>query len=153
MQDNNLIINQKETESEKYLSFYICDVEYAVSIKYVTDIIKILPITFLPNLPEYIKGIINLRGKIVPVIDMRMRFGREATEYTDAACIIVMEYTNIVVGILVDSVAEVTDIKISNIMDPPKHSNVDQSRFISGISNNDGKVKLIINSMKLFEVE
>lgn len=152
MQENNIII-QKEVEIEKYLSFYSADVEYAVNIKYVTDIIKLLPITFLPKLPSYIKGIINLRGKIVPVIDIRMRFGKENAEYTDAACIIVMEYTNIVVGILVDSVAEVTDIKTSSIMQPPKNNNAELNRFVSGISNQNGKVKLLINSMELFEVE
>ncbi len=152
MQENNLTI-QKDVEIEKYLSFYSADVEYAVNIKYVTDIIKLLPITFLPKLPSYIKGIINLRGKIVPVIDIRMRFGKENADYTDAACIIVMEYTNIVVGILVDSVAEVTDIKTSSIMQPPKNNNSELNRFVSGISNQNGKVKLLINSMELFEVE
>ena len=152
MQENNLTI-QKDVEIEKYLSFYSADVEYAVNIKYVTDIIKLLPITFLPKLPSYIKGIINLRGKIVPVIDIRMRFGKENADYTDAACIIVMEYTNIVVGILVDSVAEVTDIKTSSIMQPPKNNNSELNRFVSGISNQNGKVKLLINSMELFEVD
>ena len=151
MQDKDITI-QKDLEIEKYLSFFSADVEYAVNIKYITDIIKLLPITFLPKLPKYIKGIINLRGKIVPVIDIRMRFGKEAVEYTDAACIIVMEYTNIVVGILVDSVAEVTDIKTNSIMQPPKNNNSELNKFVSGISNQNGKVKLIINSMELFEV-
>jgi len=153
MQENNNITIQKDVEIEKYLSFYSADVEYAVNIKYVTDIIKLLPITFLPKLPAYIKGIINLRGKIVPVIDMRMRFGKDSIEYTDAACIIVMEYTNIVVGILVDAVAEVTDIKTSSVMEPPKNNNAELNRFVSGISNINGKVKLLINSMQLFEIE
>jgi len=148
MQENNNITIQKDVEIEKYLSFYSADVEYAVNIKYVTDIIK-----FLPKLPAYIKGIINLRGKIVPVIDMRMRFGKDSIEYTDAACIIVMEYTNIVVGILVDAVAEVTDIKTSSVMEPPKNNNAELNRFVSGISNINGKVKLLINSMQLFEIE
>ena len=152
MQENNMIV-QKDVEIDKYLSFFSDDVEYAVNIKYVTDIIKLLPITFLPKLPKYIRGIINLRGKIVPVIDIRLRFGKDSIEYTDSACIIVMEYTNIVVGILVDSVAEVTDIKTSSIMQPPKNNNAELNRFVSGISNQNGKVKLLINSMQLFEVE
>lgn len=152
MQENNMIV-QKDVEIDKYLSFFSDDIEYAVNIKYVTDIIKLLPITFLPKLPKYIRGIINLRGKIVPVIDIRMRFGKDSIEYTDSACIIVMEYTNIVVGILVDSVAEVTDIKTSSIMQPPKNNNAELNRFVSGISNQNGKVKLLINSMQLFEVE
>lgn len=153
MQENNIKSTQKDMESEKYLSFITSDVEYAVNIKYVTDIIKLLPITFLPKLPPYIKGIINLRGKIIPIVDIRMRFGKESIEYTEAACIIVMEYTNIVVGILVDSVAEVSDIKTSDIMSPPKQNNSEQNSFVSGISNQDGIVRLILNCMQLFELE
>lgn len=153
MQDNTVKQIKDDADTGKFLSFYSSDVEYAVNIKYVTDIIKVLPVTFLPKLPNYIKGVINLRGKIVPIIDIRLRFGNEEAEYTDSTCIIVMEYTNIVLGILVDSVAEVTDIKVKDIMDPPKHSNADRNRFVSGISNQNGKVKLIINSMQLFEVE
>lgn len=152
MQENN-ITSQKDMETEKYLSFYSADVEYAVNIKYVTDIINLLPITFLPKIPKYIKGIVNLRGKIVPVIDIRMRFGKESIDYTDAACIIVMEHSNIVVGILVDSVAEVTDINTASIMKPPKNNSTELNRFVSGISKKNDKVKLLINSMELFEVE
>jgi purine-binding chemotaxis protein CheW len=152
MSENNVMI-KKDAETEKYLSFYSTDVEYAVNIKYVTDIINLLPITFLPKIPKYIKGIVNLRGKIIPVIDIRMRFGKETIDYTESACIIVMEYSDITVGILVDAVAEVSDIETASIMTPPKSNSTDASRFVSGISQKNNKVKLIINSMSLFEVE
>lgn len=152
MSENNVMI-KKEAETEKYLSFYSADVEYAVNIKYVTDIINLLPITFLPKIPKYIKGIVNLRGKIIPVIDIRMRFGKETIEYTETACIIVMEYSDISVGILVDAVAEVSDIETASIMTPPKSNSAEISKFVSGISQKNNKVKLLINSMSLFEVE
>ena len=152
MSENNVMI-KKEAETEKYLSFYSADVEYAVNIKYVTDIINLLPITFLPKIPKYIKGIVNLRGKIIPVIDIRMRFGKETIDYTETACIIVMEYSDITVGILVDSVAEVSDIDAASIMTPPKSNSAEINKFVSGISQKNNKVKLIINSMSLFEVE
>ena len=152
MSENNVII-QKDSETEKYLSFYSADVEYGVNIKYVTDIINLLPITFLPKIPKYIKGIVNLRGKIVPVIDIRMRFGKESIDYTETACIIVMEYTDITVGILVDAVAEVLDIETASIMTPPKSISSEINKFVSGISKKNNKVKLLINSMSLFEVE
>lgn len=152
MSENNMMI-QKDMETEKYLSFYSADVEYAVNIKYVTDIINLLPITFLPKIPKYIKGIVNLRGKIIPVIDIRMRFGKESIEYTEKACIIVMEYSDIVLGILVDAVAEVTDIETSSIMKPPKGNSNEMNKFVSGIYKKNNKVKLLINSMSLFEVE
>ncbi|QSX07170.1 purine-binding chemotaxis protein CheW [Sedimentibacter sp. zth1] len=153
MQENTVNKVIDDVETNKFLSFFSSDAEYAVDIKYVTDIIKVLPITFLPQLPNYIKGIINLRGKIVPIIDMRLRFGSEMIEYTDTTCIIVMEYENVVVGILVDSVSEVEDIKISEIMAPPKNNSSAHNRFVSGISNQNGKVKLIINCMQIFEIE
>ncbi len=152
MSENNIAI-KKDSETEKYLSFYSAGVEYGVNIKYVTDIINVLPITFLPKIPKYIKGIVNLRGKIVPVIDIRMRFGKESIEYTETACIIVMEYSDITVGILVDSVAEVTDIETASIMTPPKSNASDTNRFVSGVYKKNNKVKLLINSMSLFEVE
>ncbi len=152
--NNVLSVNLSNDSSvEKFLSFYTFGVEYAINIKYVTDIVNFQPITFLPRLPDYIKGIINLRGKIVPVIDMRARFGREICEYTEEACIIVMEHDNVTVGILVDAVAEVTDIKLSDIMIPPRHFNSENNRYVNGISNNNGNVKLIIDCMQLFEVE
>ena len=144
---------QVVVETEKYLSFMIDKSEYAVSIQYVTDIIKLLPITFLPNIPDYIKGIINLRGKIVPVMDMRMRFGKEEIEYTDAACIIVMEYNNISVGILVDEVAEVADVAIKKIMSPPKQGHSDYNKFVKGISKQGSKIFLLIDCTQLFDIE
>lgn len=152
MSENNVMI-KKEAETEKYLSFYSADIEYAVNIKYVTDIINLLPITFLPKIPKYIRGIVNLRGKIIPVIDIRMRFGKETIEYTETACIIVMEYSDISVGILVDAVAEVSDIETASIMTPPKSNSTEINKFVSGISQKNNKVKLLINSMSLFEVE
>lgn len=152
MSENNVMI-KKDAETEKYLSFYSADIEYAVNIKYVTDIINLLPITFLPKIPKYIRGIVNLRGKIIPVIDIRMRFGKETIDYTETACIIVMEYSDITVGILVDAVAEVSDIEIASIMTPPKSSSSEINRFVNGVSQKNNKVKLLINSMSLFEVE
>lgn len=152
MSENNVML-KKEIQTEKYLSFYSADTEYAVNIKYVTDIINLLPITFLPKIPKYIKGIVNLRGKIIPVIDIRMRFGKETIDYTETACIIVMEYSDITVGILVDAVAEVSDIETTSIMTPPKSNSAEINKFVSGISQKNNKVKLLINSMSLFEVD
>lgn len=153
MQEYNTKNVSGEVTTKKYLSFMSNGSEYAVDIQYITDIIKRQPVTFLPKLPEYIKGIINLRGKIIPIIDMRLRFGFESIEYSDLACVIVMEYEGTSVGILVDSVAEVSDINIENIMKPSKGNSSEHNRFISGISNQDGKVKLIINCMQIFEIE
>lgn len=139
-------------EKNKFLSFFSNDVEYAVDIKYVTDIIKNLPVTFIPKLPKYIRGVINLRGKIIPIIDMRLKLGLQEVEYTESACIIVVEYQNYNAGILVDSVAEVSDVKISEIMSPPRQNSSEHNRFVCGISNQKGKVKLIVNCLQLLDV-
>lgn len=153
MEENTMIKTNIEEDFTKYLSFYIAGVEYAVDIKYVTDIIKLMPITATPKVPKYIKGIINLRGQVVPIVDMRIRFGKEEEEYTDSTCIIKMEYQGLPLGILVDAVSEVADIENAKIMSPPKSNDVKHNRFVNGISNLNGRVKLIINCMQIFELE
>lgn len=144
--------NVKSADFTKYLSFYIDNVEYAVDIKNITDIIKLMPITKTPKVPNYVKGIINLRGQVVPIVDMRIRFGKEEKEYDDLTCIIKMEYEGLPLGILVDSVSEVADIEDSKIMNPPRTTDIKKNRFIRGISNKNGRVKLIIDCKQLFEI-
>lgn len=151
----NTSIKEKIKDNEKknkFLSFFSSGVEYAIDIKYVTDIIKNLPVTFIPKLPKYIRGVINLRGKIIPIIDMRLKLGEQQIEYTESACIVVVEYQNYSAGILVDSVAEVSDVKVSDIMSPPKQNSSEHNRFVCGISNQKGTVKLIVNCLQLLDV-
>jgi purine-binding chemotaxis protein CheW len=148
-----LFEQDEDTMLGKYLTFSVGNEVYGIAIKYVTEIIGVQPINTLPEVPEYIKGIINLRGKIIPVIDMRLKFRKEALEYTDRTCIIVVDLNDKLAGLIVDSVAEVMTINDENISLPPDFGQGISSRYISGIGKVDGEVKLLLNSETFFSDE
>lgn len=150
-----LVENEEDTLKDKYLIFSIGREYYGIDIKYVTEIIGIEPITEVPELPVYIKGIINLRGKIIPVMDVRVKFKKEEKEYDDRTCIIVVEIGNICIGLIIDIVLEVANIEESSISAPPKTStNKDTAnRYIKGIGEVENGVRLLIDCQKLLEEE
>lgn len=131
------------------LTFFLDDQTYAVEIKYVTDIIEIQPITQIPKVPEYIKGVINLRGKVIPVMSIRSRFGKEEIPYDSRTCIIVLEYDDVSAGIIIDRVSEVINITPEEITPPPAYKSVNANRFINLIVNAENNVKLILDCKKL----
>ncbi|MDF3004495.1 MAG: CheW protein [Oscillospiraceae bacterium] len=132
----------------KYLIFLIGKELYGMDIRYITEIVGIQPITELPEMPEYIRGITNLRGKIIPVMDARCRFKKALREYDDRTCIIVIETGNIAIGLIVDSVTEVMTMDDKNIVPPPEIK-MEKRQYIKGIGNTDGNVKLLIDCKKL----
>lgn len=144
---------EEDTMLGQYLTFSVDREVYGISIRNVTEIIGIQPVSTLPEAPEYIKGIINLRGKIIPVIDMRIKLKKEPAEYTDRTCIIVVELEEKLAGLIVDSVAEVMSIKDENITAPPELGKNTSSRFISGIGKVDGNVKLLVKLEALLDGE
>ncbi|MGB3366951.1 MAG: chemotaxis protein CheW, partial [Acidaminobacteraceae bacterium] len=117
---NEVIDITEDTQRGKYLTFSIGKENYGLEIKYVIDIIGIQSITEIPDQPYYIKGVINLRGKIIPTMDIRMRFNKDYREYDDRTCIIVVEISDLSVGIIVDRVLEVIEIENENISLAPK---------------------------------
>jgi purine-binding chemotaxis protein CheW len=143
------IMEEEDTQKGKYLTFSVGREDYCIEIKYVTEIIGIQAITEVPELPEYVKGIINLRGKIIPVIDVRLRFKKEPREYNDRTCIIVIDTRDISVGLIVDAVAEVQSIGDENIVPPPSIKTGFQNRFIKGIGKTGNEVKLLLDCDKL----
>ncbi|HAN21106.1 MAG: chemotaxis protein CheW [Clostridiales bacterium GWF2_36_10] len=145
---NNLIEFEEDTQSGRYLTFIIENESYGIEIKFVTEIINILPITTVPGLPVYIKGIINLRGKIIPVMDIRLRFNKNVLEYNDRTCIIVALIDNMDIGFIVDSVAEVLTIPESDIVNPPE-INKASNRFIKGIGKVGNGIKLLLDYQSL----
>lgn len=145
---NNFIEVEEDTQSGRYLTFNIENEEYGIEIKFVTEIINILPITTIPGLPDYIKGIINLRGKIIPVMDIRLRFNKSVLEYNDRTCIIVAMIDNMDIGFIVDSVAEVLTISETDIVDPPE-INKASNRFIKGIGKVGEEIKLLLDYQSL----
>ncbi|WP_054694609.1 chemotaxis protein CheW [Syntrophomonas palmitatica] len=140
----------EDTMKGKYLVFMVDKEEYGIEIKFVTEIIGIQSITPIPDLPEYIKGVINLRGKIIPVMDIRLRFGKEARSYDDRTCVIVVDKDNISVGLVVDSVSEVTSISDEEISPPPR-LNKSFHKYIKGIGKSANEVKLLLDCERIVE--
>lgn len=150
MDENNLRSMFTSAESGEVLTFSIDDAIYGIEIKYVKDIIAIEPITIVPKIPSHIKGVINIRGKVVPVISVRKRFGMEEIPYDDRTCIIVLEFDDgNQVGIIVDRVQEVITIKSNDISKTPDSKNVNANRYIKSIINIDSGIKLLIDCDKL----
>lgn len=145
----NAFETEEDTQKGKYLIFSIDKEEYGIEIKYVTEIVGIQPITVVPELEEYIKGVINLRGKIIPVMDVRIRFRKGERLYDDRTCIVVVEIGEISVGLIVDRVAEVLSIPEDQIVPPPQMSKGNKNRYINSIGKTGTDVKLLIDCKKL----
>lgn len=144
-----LLEMEEDTQKGRFLTFALGNEIYGIEIKHVTEIIGIQAITELPELPEYIMGIINLRGKIIPVMDVRLRFKKEFREYNDRTCIIVIDIGDVSIGLIVDSVSEVLSIDEQNIVEPPRLNNGQQNRYIKNIGKVDNEVKLLLDCEKL----
>ena len=144
-----VIETSEDTQKGKFLTFSIGKESYGIEIKFVTEIIGIQDITEVPELPDYVKGIINLRGKIIPVIDVRLRFRKETKEYNDRTCIVVIDIKEVSVGLIVDNVAEVINLDDSNIVQPPNVKTGFHNRYIRGIGKVGNEVKLLLDCDKL----
>ncbi|MBX4261122.1 chemotaxis protein CheW [Clostridium estertheticum] len=143
----------EDTQKGKFLTFSVGKESYGIEIKFVTEIIGIQEITEVPELPDYVKGIINLRGKIIPVIDVRLRFRKEPKDYNDRTCIVVINIKETVVGLIVDNVAEVINIDDSNIVPPPQMKTGFHNRYVRGIGKVGNEVKLLLDCDKLLNDE
>ena len=139
---------EEDEQKDKYLAFNLGEESYGIEIRYVTEIVGIQDITVVPEVPQYIKGIINLRGQIIPVMDVRLRFKKPFQPYNDRTCIIVVQIGQIDIGLIVDKVAEVVSIPNSNIVPPPEFTQVN-NRYIQGIGKLEEEVKLLLDCNKL----
>ncbi|HWT75050.1 MAG TPA: chemotaxis protein CheW [Mobilitalea sp.] len=146
---DNVADMEEDTQKDRYLTFVIASECYGIEIKYVTEIIGIQAITEIPELPEYVRGIINLRGKIIPVIDVRIRFRKEKKEYNDRTCVVVVDIKDISIGLIVDSVAEVLTIPEQDIVDPPQVNKASNNKYINKIGKVGNEVKLLLDCEKL----
>jgi len=145
----NGLESEEDTLKDRYLTFLIDRETYGLELKYVTEIVGIQKITQIPDLPEYIKGIINLRGKIIPVMDIRLRLNKEPKDYNDRTCVIVINISNTSVGLIVDKVSEVVTIPEHDVVDPPGINKTINNRYIKKIGKVENDVKLLIDSEKL----
>lgn len=141
----------------KYLTFALAGEEYGIGILKVKEIIGVMAITTVPRTPDYVKGVINLRGKVIPIADLRLKFGMESLAYTDRTCIIVVEIIagqrTILMGIVVDSVSEVLNIKGSDIEETPGFGNRLDTDFILGMAKIGGAVKILLDIDRIFRPE
>ena len=148
---NQVIVNANHDHGlgGKYLTFHLDNEEYGVGIMKVREIIGVMEITPVPHTPKYIKGVINLRGRVIPIIELRARFEMEFKPYDDRTCIIVVDVPSqksiIMVGMLVDSVSEVLNIAADEIEPSPDFGNEDDSENILGMGKVNGQVKILLD--------
>lgn len=134
---------------EKYLTFYMDSQRYGLEIQYVVEIISVQTVTKVPKVPSFIVGITNLRGKVIPVIDLRIRFGKMERPYDQSTCVIVVDIDDVVAGLIVDGVDEVVEIPESALSEPPRVEWDYSSNFLKGISRMNGQFSLILDCHKI----
>ena len=156
--DNNEVLAQdmdfdeikaRTSPVHRYLTFELDGEHYGVNIEYVIEIIGIQDITQLPGTPKYVKGLINLRGKIIPLIDAREKFGKVKAEYNDRTCIVVLDIGEIMVGLVVDVISDVINIHDSDVEEAPNIGKIKANKYIKKIAKIDKKVELLIDCEKL----
>ena len=144
--------DDRDSQTDKYLLFDIGDEVYGIAIAHVTEIIEMQKVTQVPDMPNFVKGVINLRGKVNPVIDMRLRFGMTEREYDDRTCIIVVNVDDTSLGFIVDTVAEVHDIAEANIDPVPNFNhNKERNRYVSGLGKIEDRVAILIDTEKILD--
>lgn len=143
---------QKEAKDDQvlqYVTFRLDDETYGIGVMQIQEVLRYTEIAPVPGAPDYVLGIINLRGNVVTVIDTRRRFGLADAEVTDASRIVVMESANQVMGVLVDSVAEVVYLKASEIETAPNVGNEESAKFIQGVCNKNGELIILVEFDKM----
>ena len=150
-------LDENADREGKYLTFSLSDEEYGIGILKIKEIIGMMPITAVPQTPGFVKGVINLRGKVIPVVDLRLRFGMASIDYDDRTCIIVVEIGNqgfdVVIGIVVDSVSEVLNIKGEDIEDTPTFGTKLDTDYILGMAKMEGGVKILLSIDKVLSAQ
>ncbi len=151
--EQDLYDEDEDTQKDKYLTFHLAGEDYGIDIEFVTEIIGIQKITEVPDMPQFIKGVINLRGKVIPVMDVRLRFKMEERPYDERTCIIVVDINSTAVGLVVDEVQEVANIPEDHVEPPPQVGRGESSRYLKGMGKMDDKVKILLNADKLLYEE
>ncbi len=153
--EQDLFLEDDEDENSqinKYLLFNIGEEVYGINIGSVTEIIELQKITEMPDMPAYIKGVINLRGRVIPVLDLRLRFGMEERDHDDRTCIIIVKIDEVALGIIVDTVAEVHDIPGQDIEPPPMYRDgEDKNQYVAGLGKIGDEVKILLEAGRILK--
>lgn len=145
--------NTTQSRRERYLTFYIGSEQYGIAINRIKEIIAMMNITKVPKIPSYMRGVINLRGSIIPVVDTRLRFNMDYRESDMHTAIIIVEVEKISIGFIVDRVEEVCSIDASALSEPPKFGSGIDTDFICSVAQIEDKVVMILDVLKLFEAD
>ncbi len=142
-----------EESIDKYLTFALGEEEYGLEILKVREIIGLMKITRVPRMPEFVRGVINLRGKVIPVMDLRLKFGMESVDDTDHTCIIVVDLDGMLMGTVVDRVSEVVNISESQIEEAPSFGVKVNTEFILGIGKSGSRVIILLDIAKVLSAD
>lgn len=150
-------IKEAAIKTGKYLTFSLAQEQYGIGILKIKEIIGMMPITTVPRTPVFVRGVINLRGKVIPVIDLRLKFDMEKSDYDERTCIIVVEIDSdemtVLMGIIVDSVSEVLTIQESDIEPTPGFGTALDTDYILGMAKMDGGVKILLDIDKVLNTK
>ena len=149
----NQTVKSKTKKSGKYLTFSLAEEEYGIGILKVKEIIGMMAITSVPRTPDFVKGVVNLRGKVIPVVDLRLKFDMESIPYSDRTSIIVVEIGSdskiVYIGIVVDSVSEVLNVRKEEIEEPPTFGTKLDTDYILGMAKMEGGIKILLDIDKV----
>jgi purine-binding chemotaxis protein CheW len=144
----------EDTLKDMYLTFRLGEEDYGLEIRYVTEIVGMQKITEVPDMPHFVKGVVNLRGQVIPVIDMRLRFNMSSRDYDERTCIVVINLKNVQVGLVVDTVNEVRSISEEDVSPPPSAADAQSAQYIHGMGKVGDEVKILLDANRLlFEDE
>ncbi|MCK5196947.1 MAG: purine-binding chemotaxis protein CheW [Spirochaetales bacterium] len=147
-------IDDIDNKFNKYLMFKLGNEEYGIDIKRITAIEELPQITTIPGMPDFVKGVINLRGKVISAVDLRLRFGLEEREYDDRTCIVIVSVDDTTIGLIVDIVSEVHEIEKKDIGPPPSFKNAsEKEQYIAGLAKKGEGVKIILDVEKIISNE
>ncbi|MDD2829872.1 MAG: chemotaxis protein CheW [Sulfuricurvum sp.] len=146
-------LNSAQSRRERYLTFFLGEEQYGIAIGRIKEIIAMMKVTNVPKTPEYMRGVINLRGSIIPVVDTRLRFGMEERESDMHTTIIIVEVEKVNIGFIVDRVEEVASIDAAHMSEPPKFGNQIDTDFICSMAQMEENVVMILDVLKLFEAD
>ena len=149
VEDELLDDDGEDSQKDKFLTFRIGKEDYGIEVSYVIEIVGVQQITEVPDMPAFLKGVINLRGRVIPVMDVRVRFGMEPRAFDDRTCIVVVNLAETAVGLIVDTVNEVLNIPASEISPPPRIKKGEGSRFVRGMGKVGEAVKILLDLNKL----
>lgn len=148
-QIESTLAENEDTLRNMYLTFRLGSESYGIEIRYVKEIVVMQKITVVPDTPVFVKGVVNLRGQVIPVLDMRLRFNMEQREYDQRTCIIVMNIEGVQVGLVVDTVNEVRNIEDDQISPPPRSAGADAAQYIQGMGKVNEQVIILLEGRNL----